>query len=282
MIKEIWELLRLEHGFMYALGVVVGIVVSVGLDFSLKCLVLGMLTAIFCQASAFALNDYFDYEVDLANRRFDRPLVRGELSRRSALVLAILLAPLGFISAYMISFRAFLLAFAITLLGYAYNIKLKEFGLIGNIYIAFSMSTPFIFGSFVVTDTLTPQAGLLATIAFLSGVAREIMKGIEDVEGDALRNARTIARVKGVEFAARVSSILFILAVSLSPIPFLVLEEYKFDLKYLIPVAITDVVLVKVSLDLLKRHEKESIKRYRRLTLLALLFGLIGFLLGAV
>ncbi len=282
MIKEIWELLRLEHGFMYALGVVVGIVVSVGLDFSLVCLILGMLTAIFCQASAFALNDYFDYEVDLANRRFDRPLVRGELSRRSALVLAILLAPLGFISAYLISFNAFLLAFAITLLGYAYNIKLKEFGLIGNIYIAFSMSAPFIFGSFVVADTLTPQAGLLATIAFLSGVAREIMKGIEDVEGDALRNARTIARVKGVEFAARVSSILFILAVSLSPIPFLVLEEYKFDLKYLIPVAITDVVLVKVSLDLLKRHEKESIKRYRRLTLLALLFGLIGFLLGAV
>jgi geranylgeranylglycerol-phosphate geranylgeranyltransferase len=282
MIKAIWELLRLEHGFMYALGVVVGIVVSAGLDFSLECLILGMLTAIFCQASAFALNDYIDYEVDLANRRFDRPLVRGELSRRSALVLAILLAPLGFISAYLISFNAFLLAFAITLLGYAYNIKLKEFGLIGNIYIAFSMSAPFIFGSFVVADTLTPQAGLLATIAFLSGVAREIMKGIEDVEGDALRNARTIARIKGVEFAARLSSALFVFAVLLSPIPFLVLEEYKFDLKYLIPVAITDVMLVKVSLDLLKRHEKESIKRYRKLTLLALLFGLIGFLLGAV
>jgi len=178
-IKAIWDLLRLEHGFMYALGVVVGIVVSSGLDFNFEHAFFGILTAIFCQASAFALNDYLDYEVDLANRRFDRPLVRGDLSRNSALLIGIVLAPLGFLSAYAISLNAFLLAFAITLLGYIYNVKLKEFGLLGNLYIAFSMCAPFIFGSVVATNAITPQIAILSLIAFLSGVAREIMKGIE-------------------------------------------------------------------------------------------------------
>ncbi len=279
MIKAFWDLLRLEHGLMYALGVVVGVVVSAGLEFDPKNLVLGMLTAVFCQASAFALNDYFDYEVDLANRRTDRPLVRGDLSRRTALITGLVLAPLGFVSAFMISSNAFLLALAITLLGYIYDLKLKEFGIIGNVYIAFSMATPFIFGSIVAKNSITPQIAVLSTIAFLAGVAREVMKGIEDVEGDALRNVRTVARVKGVDFASKLSSLLFLLAVILSFIPFLALEGYEFDFKYLIPVIITDFMLVRISLELL--HGNRDVRRFRKETLVALLFGLIGFLLGA-
>ncbi len=279
MIKAFWDLLRLEHGLMYALGVAVGVIVSAGLNFDPKNLILGMLTAVFCQASAFALNDYFDYEVDIVNKRMDRPLVRGDLSRRTALLVGLLLAPLGFVSAYMISINAFLLAFAITVLGYIYDLKLKEFGIIGNVYIAFSMATPFIFGSIVARNTVTPQIAVMSIIAFLSGVAREIMKGIEDIEGDALRNVRTVARVRGVSFASKLSASLFLLAVILSFLPFFKLKGYEFDLKYLIPVLITDVILVRISLKLL--HGNLDVRKFRKDTLVALLFGLIGFLLGA-
>ncbi len=279
MIKAFWDLLRLEHGLMYALGVAVGVIVSAGLNFDPKNLILGMLTAVFCQASAFALNDYFDYEVDLANRRTDRPLVRGELSRRTALIMGLLLAPLGFVFAFMISINAFLLALAITVLGYIYDLKLKEFGIIGNVYIAFSMATPFIFGSIVAKNTVTPQIAVLSIIAFLAGVAREIMKGIEDVEGDALRNVRTVARIRGISFASKLSASLFLLAVILSFAPFFELRGYEFDPKYLIPVLITDSILVRISLELL--HGNLDVRRFRRETLVALLFGLIGFLLGA-
>jgi len=281
-MKAIWDLLRLEHGFMYALGVIVGIIVSVGLNFNLKDVFFGCLTAIFCQASAFALNDYFDYEVDLVNRRLDRPLVRGDLSRRSALLIGVALAPLGFLSAYAISINAFLLALAITSLGYLYNAKLKEFGIVGNVYIAFSMCAPFIFGSVVASNTITPQIAVLSIIAFLSGVAREIMKGIEDVKGDAIRGVKTLARIKGVKFASKISASLFITAVALSLVPFLYLEGYRLDLKYLIPVIVTDIMLVKISFELVKKHEPEDIRRYRKQTLIALLFGLVGFLLGAI
>jgi geranylgeranylglycerol-phosphate geranylgeranyltransferase len=281
MIKAVWQLLRLEHGFMYAGGVVVGIVVSTGVGFDLRNMLLGISTAIFLQASAFALNDYFDYEVDLANKRLDRPLVRGDLSRETAFVFSLALAPIGFLTAYLISIEAFLLAFFITLLGFLYDAKLKEFGFTGNVYIAFSMAAPFIFGSVVATNTIMPSAALLALIAFLAGVAREVMKGIEDVEGDALRNVKTIARIQGVRTAAGLSATLFILSVLLSFLPPLLIKEYL-DLKYLVPIAATDVMLVFLSRNLLiGRIERENIRKYKRESLAALSLGLLGFLGGA-
>ncbi len=282
-IKAVWDLLRLEHGLMYAVGVIVGMVVSAGLDFSIKNMFLGALTALFLQASAFALNDYFDYEVDIANKRMDRPLVRGELSRRTAFIFFLVLAPLGFLTAYLVSIEAFLLAFVITLFGFLYDAKLKEFGLVGNIYIAFSMAAPFIFGSVVATGEIRESSALLALIAFFSGVGREVMKGIEDVEGDALRDVKTIARTRGVEAAAKVSACLFLLSVLLSFLPPVFLEEYYMDLKYLIPVAITDVMLISLSRNLLiGKIERKDIKRYRKDSLVALAIGLVGFLGGAL
>lgn len=282
-IKAVWDLLRLEHGLMYAVGVIVGMVVSAGLDFSIKNMLLGALTALFLQASAFALNDYFDYEVDLANKRMDRPLVRGELSRRTAFIFFLVLAPVGFLTAYLVSIEAFLLAFVISLFGFLYDAKLKEFGLLGNIYIAFSMAAPFIFGSVVATGEIRESSALLALIAFFSGVGREVMKGIEDVEGDALRDVKTIARTKGVETAARISACLFLISVLLSFLPPIFLEEYFMDLKYIVPVAITDVMLISLSRNLLiGRIERKDIKRYRKESLVALGIGLVGFLGGAL
>ncbi len=281
-IKALWELTRLEHGLMYGIGVVIGIVVSAGVNIEIHKVIFGVFTAILLQAAAFALNDYCDYEVDLKNKRMDRPLVRGELSRKTALVVSILLTPLGFLIAYLISFEAFLLASLITLAGFLYDVKLKEYGVAGNIYIAFSMAAPFIFGSVVALNTITYGVAILASIAFLSGVAREIMKGIEDVEGDALRDVKTIARTKGTRTAAKYSAVIFIFSVVLSPVPFLFLDKFIFDFKYLIPVLMTDFILLKISYELLGgRFEGSTIKKYRKESLLAMLLGLIGFLAGA-
>ncbi len=283
-VKSVWELLRLEHGLMYALGVLSGIVVSSGLEFSAEKAIFGMLAAVFLEASGFALNDYLDYEVDIANERLDRPLVRGDLPRSLALLLCVILAPFGLAFAYMISFRAFVFALFVSVLGYVYDLKLKEFGFAGNVYIAFSMAVPFLFGSIVAKNTITGPVILLSLIAFLSGVGREVMKGIEDVKGDAIRNVRTIARVFGIERAAKLSATLFLIAVLMSFIPPVAYRRFA-NPGYVLPVAITDVILIRCSIRLykLKREEAKAIvKKLRKETLIALSFGLIGFIAGAV
>ncbi len=277
-LKAIWDLLRLDHGFMYALGVVIGIFIS-SKSIEAEKIILGILTAVFCQASAFALNDYVDYEVDKANMRLDRPLVRGDLKPRSALLLSIILAPFGFISSYLISLEAFISAFLVTFIGYMYDLKLKEFGIIGNTYIAFSMSFPFIFGGIIV-GSIEPQIIVLSLMAFLSGLGREIMKDIEDVVGDGVRGVRSVVRIRGFEFAKRLSSLLFLLAVILSPIPFVYLDKYMFDMKYIIPIALADFIFIHTSIELLRTDRIDVIGVYRKRTLIAILIGLIGFLLG--
>lgn len=258
---------------MYGIGVLIGAFLGGGASYG--DVFLGFLTAVFLQASSFAMNDYLDYEIDVANRRLDRPLVRGELSRNVALFLSILFFPIGVLCAFLISFTAFLFATLVTILGFAYNYKLKELGFIGNAYVAFTMSAPFIFGGLI--TTLQDSIILLSLIAFFCGLGREVMKGIEDVEGDAIRNVRTIARVYGIEKAAKVSSAFFLASILLSFAPPIAIPEY-FDLKYVIPVAITDLMLLKVVLEL--RRSKE-IAKFRKQTLFAMLLGLLGFLAGA-
>ncbi len=266
---------------MYALAVLIGVIISAGLQFSPQDMLLGALTALFLQASAFALNDFFDYDVDVANERTDRPLVRGDVDRNTAFIFFVALGVFGFVFAYLISIEAFVLAFIITVAGFLYDIKLKEFGFSGNIYIAFSMAAPFIFGSVVATETIVPSAGLLALLAFFSGIGREIMKGIEDVEGDALRNVKTIARLKGEKRAAQLASLLFLLSIIFSFLPLLFVDKYFMDLKYIIPVAGTDVLLILTSKELLAgKWEKQLIKKYRKRTLGAMALGLVGFFIG--
>ncbi len=276
-IKAIWELTRLEHGFIYGLGVVAGVYITLGYV-DIRLTLLGFLTALFLQASAFALNDYFDYEVDRANRRFDRPIVRGDISRRTALLVSMVLALPGFGFAYAVSALALFLAVAITFMGYAYDIKLKEYGIAGNIYIAFSMAAPFIFGS-IVAGSPNIQIAVLSTIAFLSGLGREIMKGIEDVEGDAIRNVRTVARIHGIKAAERISASLYMISVGLSFLVILI-PEYM-DAKYLIPVLICDFILLDTAGKLLKGVRTDEIGKLRKKTMVALFFGLVAFILGA-
>ncbi|AIG97223.1 UbiA family prenyltransferase [Archaeoglobus fulgidus] len=280
-LKAIWDLLRLEHGLMYGFGVVIGIYVSDPFFSDLWKLLLGYLTAVFLQASTFALNDYFDYEVDLVNNRTDRPLVRGDLSRRIALALAIALMPPGFVAAYLISPLAFIFAFAVSVLACLYDYKLKELGFAGNVYIAFTMAAPFLFGSIISSGWITEKTALLASMAFLTGVGREIMKGIEDVEGDALRDVRSLARTMGERKAASIASLFYLTAVSISPIPLFLLPEFLFDLKYAVPVSVTDVLLIYVALRLVGDYERESIRKYRKVTLVAMVLGLVGFFAGA-
>lgn len=280
-LRAFWDLFRLEHGLMYGFGVVVGIYVS-DPSFSdpLK-IIFGYLTAVFLEASTFALNDYLDYDVDLANRRFDRPLVRGEIGKETALISALITLPVGLVFSWFISVQAFLFAFLVTFAGCIYDLKLKEFGFAGNIYIAFTMAAPFIFGSLISTGGITFSSALLSSMAFLTGVGREIMKGIEDIEGDALRGVRSLARLFGSRRAAFAASAFYIAAVAISPIPLLFLNEYFLDTKYALPVAFTDILLLYTALKLPRHHEKELIRKFRKITLIAMLFGLIGFFAGA-
>lgn len=287
-LKTVWELTRLEHGLMYGCGVIIGIIIAGGSSYEPA--IFGFFTALFIQAGTFALNDYCDLESDIANQRIDRPLVRGELREKEALLIACFATALGIIFAVFLavileSLIFFLLAVTLAALGVLYDIKMKEFLAVSNFYIAFTMAVPFIFGGLITEPERTEVVLLiliLSSIAFLAGFGREVMKDIADIKGDALRNVRSIARVYGVEKAKGTAVFSYSLAVILSAVPFfLVNTSYFFNPAYIVPVMAADVLFVHTCLGLRKVVDIDY-NYMRKETLIALVVGLIAFVNGAL
>lgn len=80
--KALWDLMRLDHGVMLFVAILIGSIIanSGGAPDLLK-LMLSFLTALFLEASTFALNDYIDLEIDRRNKREDGRWYEGTSNR---------------------------------------------------------------------------------------------------------------------------------------------------------------------------------------------------------
>jgi geranylgeranylglycerol-phosphate geranylgeranyltransferase len=286
-IKAIWELMRLEHGVMIAIAILIGSLIALkgeGLPLFDK-FILTFFTALFLEASTFALNDYCDLEIDKKNKREDRPLVRGDLSPKSALYLFYIFFPLGVICSYFVNLTCFIIALITALLAVLYDTKMKKIKLLGNFYIAYIMAIPFIFGGAAVAaeDTLffeiPPAIYIIALIAFLTGSGREIMKDVMDFEGDKEKGVKSFPKYIGSRGSNILAAFFYIIAIALSFLPFFMerFEIYYLNYYYLALVFITDTMLLSTSIHLIVK-KKPYLKLYRKFTLMAIFIGLLAFL----
>ncbi|MBU7005085.1 MAG: UbiA family prenyltransferase [Theionarchaea archaeon] len=277
------DLTRLvPNQIMIGVGVLVGeVVASSGIP-PMEPAILGFFGPLTLGASTFAMNDYYDIETDKRGDRRDRPLVRGDISPGTAKLIFMIGFPLGLLLSSVINIPCLVIAAVFASLAVIYNIYLKDTGLPGNLFIASTMGIPFIYGSLAVGGEISLPVVTLTMMALLSGAGREILKDVMDVEGDSARNSRTLARTRGIPFASRTSVPFFLIAICLSPLPFLLQtgQSYHHNLKYLIPVAITDLLLMLVISRALKLSFSADAASLRKLSLLALGIGLVGFLLG--
>ncbi|MBU0496944.1 MAG: UbiA family prenyltransferase, partial [Candidatus Thermoplasmatota archaeon] len=174
--------MRLEHGIMIAIAILIGAMIADQVLPSIEKFILTFTTALFLEASTFALNDYYDIEIDRRNKRIDRPLVCGDLSPSAALLIFFICFPLGIISAYFVNLTCFLIALITAIFAVIYDIWMKKVKVLGNFFIAYIMAIPFVFGGAMVLKEnvfalyVSPSILIVASIAFLAGVGREIMK----------------------------------------------------------------------------------------------------------
>ena len=281
-LKAIWELTRLEHGIMFAIAVFIGALLT-GKIIPQK-LVLAMMVAILIEASSFSLNDYFDIEIDRRNKRFDRPLVRGDISPNVAIAIYAIFIPIGIALSFFINLTCFIIALAMAILSTFYDALLKKIKIIGNFYIAFTMAIPFIFGAAAMKGGNIAMPYFIATIAFLSGLAREIMKDVMDFEGDAEKNVKSFPYYIGKSLSNKMASMLFVAASIIALIPFFfkIDPSYFHNYAYLSLVAATDFLLFYISAKIFGSVDIETLKKCRKLSLFALFIGLLAFLTGAM
>jgi len=249
--------------------------------------VLTFLTALFLEASTFALNDYYDLDIDKKNKRVDRPLVRGDVTPKTALYLFYILFPLGILSSFFVNYTCFIIALITAMFAILYDVKMKKIKLLGNFYIAYTMAIPFIFGGAAVLkeNTLTffipPVIFIIACIAFLTGAGREIMKDVMDYEGDKKKGVKSFPSYIGIRASNILAAAFYIAAIALSFFPYF-MEKFGFyyqNIYYLSFVFITDTMLLSTSLQLIFKKQVDM-KFYRKFTLVAIFFGLLAFLIG--
>jgi len=272
---------------MIAIAILIGSLIAARTFPVFDKFILTFFTALFLEASTFALNDYYDFEIDKKNKRIDRPLVRGDISKNTALYLFFILFPLGIVCSYFVNLTCFIIALVTALFAIFYDVVLKKIKLLGNFFIAYTMAIPFIFGAAsVLTETsfaidLSPAIFIIALIAFLTGAGREIMKDVMDFEGDKEEGVRSFPRYIGIRKSNMISAFFYIIAIALSFLPFSMscYDVYYQNYYYLSFVMVTDTMLLSTSLQLIFKKQI-NMRFYRKFTLLAIFFGLIAFLVG--
>jgi geranylgeranylglycerol-phosphate geranylgeranyltransferase len=208
---------------------------AIGSDLRVGAAVFATLLAV---AAGNAINDYFDRDVDAINDP-DRPIPRGAVSPRGALAFSVA-AFLGAIgTALLLPVLAIGIAAVNLVALVAYTELFKGTPGAGNALVAYLGGSTFLFGGAAVGD-VTPVVVLFA-LAALSTFTREVIKDVEDREGDAAEGLTTLPVVVGEVRALQLAAGVLVVAVLASPVPYL---RGTFGLAYLALVIPADAIML--------------------------------------
>ncbi|ELY61219.1 geranylgeranylglycerol-phosphate geranylgeranyltransferase [Natronolimnohabitans innermongolicus] len=178
-----------------------------------------------------AINDYFDREIDRINQP-DRPIPRGAVSPRGALLFSIVLFAVAVALALVLPLLALAIAGINLIALVAYTELFKGLPGLGNALVAYLVGSTFLFGAAAV-ENVAPAA-VLFLLSAIATLTREIIKDVEDVEGDREEGLNTLPIAIGERPALYVATALLAVGAIASPLPYLLLED--FGLAYLVVV----------------------------------------------
>lgn len=241
-------------------------------------LIFGFITGFALTAASMTINDYYDRKIDAVNEP-KRPIPSGLIESKEALSFAFVLTAVGLAAAYITNISCLVIAMISWIVSVTYTMVGKRSGLPGNFLVSAVVAIPFIYGSVAAVNSLGLNVLVFASMAFFSNTGREITKGIVDVEGDKSQNVKTLTVRYGEKRAAIVAAIFYLLAVLLSPIPWL-LNLVSF---WFIPLgAIFDFGLSAFSFMLLKDYSRENAKKIKNIILFWFILGLLAFVVGRI
>jgi 4-hydroxybenzoate polyprenyltransferase len=186
-------------------------------------------------AGGYVINDYFDIKTDLINR--GEVIVGTKIPRRHAILWHNILNFIGVTAGFYISWKAGFLWLGILFLIvsgllYFYSASYKRQFLVGNLVVSLLTAMvpmlvviyewPALYRYYSVNAVTPPQLGIIfywvggfAVFAFLTTLTREIIKDIEDFEGDMAYGRNTVPVVIGTKTARIVSVSLVIITIAL-------------------------------------------------------------------
>lgn len=189
-----------------------------------------VLSVVLVAAAGNIINDYYDFELDKQYKP-TRPLSSGAMSLDNAMYLHAAFAfagiGLGFYLGYKANnYKIGYLYVVCALLLYLYSSYLKKVPLLGNIVVsalaafiflllmvfeAAFLNTIYFEGNQFVMDMLLWQVMFYGGFAFLTNLTREVVKDLEDMEGDDAFNINTFPVQFGEKPAKVVAGLLLVI-----------------------------------------------------------------------
>ena len=201
-----------------------------------------LLSTVFFVGASNILNDLTDVETDRISHP-SRYLPDERLRRGDAITIMscefffsyMLVTVVSFLLNNHLPISIFLIAIMIDI---AYEWLLKKNGLIGNLIVSLSVGLPFLYGASLIGVNWIHIVIFL--MASFSNVSREIVKDVQDMEGD-LSTRDTLPNEIGEKRSLLVSGFFIITAVVLSFLPIIFGSD---SAVYVIPVIFADIIFL--------------------------------------
>ena len=208
-------LTRPGNMILTAIAVIAGSFIAAGpeiMDFQIEvaiCCVCSMMLV----GGGNALNDYNDRGTDKENHP-ERPIPSGSISADMASVYAQALLGSGLLILLFVleNKMPFVIALIGIILLIAYENGLKAAGISGNVTVGLMSGAVFLFAGMAVNDP-GPTLWMFG-LAVLATITREIIKDIQDLEGD--RDRRTLPASIGIKNSMKVAILFLLIAIGLS------------------------------------------------------------------
>lgn len=182
-----------------------------------------IIVTILIAASGYIVNDIYDYNLDQINKP-ERVVLGKFLKSRDAIIIYMLFNSLAIVLSIFLCIKIkqeiYILVFLLIIYClWLYSKKLKKYKIIGNILIAFFISlsilnVPLFSYKNILSDDrffVFLIISILSVLAFLINVKREIIKDIEDIEGDKMHKVKSLPIIFGTKKSKLVTVIIGII-----------------------------------------------------------------------
>ncbi len=263
------QLFRIGNAIMGIIGVTVASFMASGTgiaDHWINLLISALIVFMFvCGGNA--LNDSIDAEIDKTAHP-ERPVPSGRMTAKEARNAGIIMLA-GSAAASLLTMdpACILIVTVAVALMVAYELFLKQRGFVGNLTIAALTGMTFLMGGAAVSNA--EGNVIVAVMAALVSVGREIAKDIEDMEGDEGRV--TLPMKIGKKGAAAVACVFFIAGPMLSIVP--MIQHTYGPMYYLVVVA--DALFIFCAYSVFSDPHKAQ-----KTAKIAMFAALIAFILG--
>lgn len=246
-------------------------------------------------AGGYIINDYFDINIDRVNKP-DKMVVEKIIYRRWAILMHIFITAAGLILSLAVSFKTNYLIVAVNIgcaiLLWVYSTTFKKKLLSGNIIIAALMAWTVLVIYFATSGFFYLSRGgdeqihqamqriykfavLYAGFAFIISLIREVVKDIEDMEGDAKYGCKTMPIVWGVPAAKVFAGVWMVVLIG----ALVILQFYVLQLRWWLSALYCALLLIApLCWTLHKFYKAQNTADYRRISTMIKVVILLGIL----